>query len=129
MFYFLTGFVLKQLQLIQLPSRPFKTFFKFPIIFLLRSNLKSSQKVLMLTWLFLSFKWLLYNIFRFILQDGEFTEASAAGNFSVPDSCCKTEKPGCGSTIHPSNIHYTVRPDMTSLFQFRLYQYYTWRLR
>jgi CD151 antigen len=25
----------------------------------------------------------------------------------VPDSCCKTEGPGCGVRDHPSNIYYT----------------------
>jgi hypothetical protein len=25
----------------------------------------------------------------------------------VPDSCCKTESPGCGTRDHPSNIPYT----------------------
>ena len=27
--------------------------------------------------------------------------------FRVPDSCCKTESPGCGVRDHPSNIPYT----------------------
>ena len=27
--------------------------------------------------------------------------------FLVPDSCCKTESPGCGVRDHPSNIPYT----------------------
>ena len=25
----------------------------------------------------------------------------------VPDSCCKTQSPGCGERDHPSNIPYT----------------------
>ncbi len=45
----------------------------------------------------------------FIEQDGVFSEATIAeGNFSVPDSCCKSEAAGCGAKIHPSNIYYTV---------------------
>lgn len=27
----------------------------------------------------------------------------------VPDSCCKTEVPGCGQRNHPSNINQPVR--------------------
>ena len=55
----------------------------------------------------------------FKFQDGEFTEASAAGDFSVPDSCCKTEKTGCGNTIHPSNIHYTVKKSGYDVIYFK----------
>lgn len=41
-------------------------------------------------------------------KDGVFSEATIAeGNFSVPDSCCKSEAAGCGAKIHPSNIYYT----------------------